>query len=202
MKEKKEQVLEKARNRFNNKEEEVIFRHFIKNRLGYMVNLFFGKNFWLYLLAVAFCVGMYLFANYKEPDDIWSISPLALGGLFILCYLIEITIGLWFWKYSKHVVVTNQGIWIMCFSTFWWSKAYNDKKYLCSPHWSFYEWRELKSVKEFETRTSKLLKLKNFSMERWDGVEKVCLLNARDVDAIITYSKEMFKEKRRKKKNA
>ena len=63
MKEKKDQVLEKARNRFNNKEEEVIFRHFIKNRLGYMVNLLFGKNFWLYLLAVAFCVGMYLFAN-------------------------------------------------------------------------------------------------------------------------------------------
>lgn len=198
--EKKEKPFLKARNRYNNKEEEVVYKHCYKRARGYFLDAFFGKNAIKYLIFAAFCGLLFLFDFEKFDVVLLAYLPYVLLGIAVLAYVIGILIKLWFWKYSKNVIVTNQGIWIMIYSPFWKGKSWSGKKHFCSARWSFYDWGELHAVFPFESGISKICHLKDFAMERGDGEEEVFYLNPEDVAAIEEYAKQHINPKSRKKK--
>lgn len=196
---KKEKAFLRARNRYNNKEEEVIYKHYYKSAKGYFFNTFFGKTA-LCCLAFTALSGLFFLLDFDDEDGVWvSYISYLFVGVGGLAYLINAVINLWFWKYSRNVVVTNQGIWIMIYSTGWWSRSWSGKKHFCSAYWSFYEWSELKGVFPFESGISKFFKLKNFAMDRWDGEAEVFYLKPNDVAEIEEYAKRHIDPKKRKK---
>ncbi|MCM1042704.1 MAG: hypothetical protein NC350_00615 [Corallococcus sp.] len=60
-----------------------------------------------------------LFMLFWETDDesfVWYMAGIC--GFILLIWLGIIILRLWFWKYAKYVVVTNEGIWLMWHSLF------------------------------------------------------------------------------------
>lgn len=154
-----------------------------------------------------------------ESEDKWGLyiagTLFAVAAFFWIFLAIK---GLWFWKYSKHVVVTNEGIWIMYYSVFWWSEDFTGKKRFFSPIWSLYCWNEIKITDDAKVRPRSPVKLDNFLddfdyaviksshitslfMTRWDGMQEIDFLDAMDASEILTYAKEQHKRKKRKKKD-
>ena len=118
----------------------------------------------------------------------------------VFAYIVYVCIQLWFWKYSKNVIVTNQGIWIMGYSTLWWSKNYQGKKKMFSAYWSLYAWDEVSGVFAEQGPVSKICGLKDFVMDRWDGEETVRFLTCEEVEEIIELSIKHINPKKRKEK--
>ena len=125
---------------------------------------------------------------------------------------------MWFWKYAKYVVVTNEGIWIMWFSTFWWSEDFRGQKHFWSPSWSLYTWNEIKITSndsarprspsklanigdDFDYAVVKSTKLTSLFVTRWDGVQQIHFLDQADANEILAYAKQQQKGKKRKKKD-
>ncbi|MDE7079825.1 MAG: hypothetical protein K2O95_06910 [Clostridia bacterium] len=185
---------------YADKDTEEIYKCYTKNAKGYFLDTFLGLMFWKCALMAAIC-GIFCLVAYfiKADHDLYNYFIYFFFALIALIYLIDVLIKLWFWKYSKHVIVTNQGIWIMVFSTFWWSKNHKGKKKMFSAHWSFYDWGELKGVFVDENWISKICKLKNFAMDRWDGEEVVRFLKSEEVDEIIELSIKHINPRKRKK---
>lgn len=155
---------------------------------------------------------------WEDEDKLGFYIGAALFALAVLFWLGKIILGLWFWKYSKHVVVTNEGIWIMWYSTFRWSKDFTGKKRMFNPSWSFYSWSEIKITDDPKVRPKSPVKLASFFddfdyaviksshltslfMTRWDGMQQIDFLDDGDAQEILSYAKEQHKRKKRKKKD-
>ena len=202
--------------------EETYCKYYLKKFRGYAKSAFINLQtvgmFFMMLFSVL--VITLLLPRLMENDDDkmpWIIMYIFLGvSVFFLIYIP--TQKLWFWKYAKYVVVTNEGIWIMCFSTFWWSADFTGKKRFWSPSWSLYEWREIKITTDDSARPRSPVKLGNFGddfnykivqssqltslfLTRWDGVQQIHFLEESDANEIMAYAKEQQKRKKRKKKD-
>ncbi len=81
-------------------------------------------------VGLFFGIGALLALCLLTPNDIYEFGTYikwTLFGIFVFAYIVKITISLWFWKYAKHVVITNEGVWIMYYSSFWWSEDFTGK---------------------------------------------------------------------------
>ena len=187
---------------YSDRDTEEIYKCYTKSAKGYFLNTFIGWFFIKCVILELMCVFLYLFAHFlikvEHKELLYFIY--AFMGMGVFFYIGYVCIQLWFWKYSKNVVVTNHGIWIMWFSTGWWSKNYKGKKKMFSPSWSFYAWEELSGVFEEKCPMSKICGLKDFVMDRWDGEETVRFLTSAEVDEIIELSKKHISPKKRKEK--
>ena len=202
--------------------EETYCKYYLKKFSGYLKSVFINiQTIGLLLFTLIFvAVITLLLPNLMEDDDDimpWIISYVFLGvSLFFLIYLTAQK--LWFWKYSKYVVVTNEGIWIMWFSTFWWSKDFTGKKHFWSPSWSLYTWNEIKITSDDSVRPRSPVKLGNIAddfnyavvksshltslfVTRWDGIQQIHFLDESDANEILSYAQKQQKGKKRKKKD-
>ncbi len=187
------------------KDDDSILHHYIKNKKGYFINAFFGVHFFKFLLLSFVSLFLffitYLFKKNQNFDRSYFYNfSLVFMTIAITYWIIGIIENLWFWKYSKHVVITEQGIYVMLHNSFWWGKRYDGKKHFWNAHWSMYAWQELNGVFEFKSRISKLSKLMDFEMDRWDGKLEVHYLKPEEVENIVKYSKLKISPHRRKKK--
>ena len=202
--------------------EETYCKYYVKKFRGYIRHVFINFQtigLFIMTLILAAVIILVLPKIMDGDDDImpWIISYALLSvSLFFLVYVIAQK--LWFWKYAKYVVVTNEGIWIMWFSTFWWSKDFTGKKRFWSPSWSLYEWREIKITtngsarprspvkfanmgNDFDYAVIKSSQLTSLFLTRWDGVQQIHFLEESDANEILAYAKEQQKRKKRKKKD-
>ena len=146
--------------------EETYCKYYLKNFRGYLKSVFINvQTIGLFLFTLTFiAVITLLLPHLMENDD--DKMPLYIAYAFLgisLFFLIYIpTQKLWFWKYTKYVVVTNEGIWMMWYSTFWWSKDFTGKKRFWSPSWSLYTWNEIKITSDDKVRPRSPVKLGNF----------------------------------------
>ena len=181
---------------------EHVCRHYIKSKRGYFLNAFFGKNFWKYMLFTGLAAIMYLVARFafrRDDMDEFYYAMYFFMGLGVFVWFVDLSIKLWFWKYSKHVIVSDKGIWIMIFRT-GWCRDYDGKKRFFSPSWSFYSWSERSGVFPERSGVSKICKLSDFVMSRWDGEQSVRYLEPGDVDEIEGYAKKHIPKSRWVKK--
>ena len=202
--------------------EETYCKYYVKKFRGYLKSIFLNLQtiglFFMMLISVLTIT--LLLPRLMENDDDkmpWIIAYIFLGvSVFFLIYLPAQK--LWFWKYAKYVVVTNEGIWIMWFSTFWWSEDFTGKKHFWSPSWSLYTWNEIKITSDDSARPRSHVKFGNVSEDfdyavvkssqltslfvtRWDGVQQIHFLEESDANEILAYAKEQQKRKKRKKKD-
>ena len=202
--------------------EETYCKYYLKKFRGYVRSVFINHQtiglFFIMLISVA--VITLLLPHLMENDDDkmpWIISYVFLGvSVFFLVY--EPAKQLWFWKYAKYVVATNEGIWIMYYSTFWWSEDFTGKKRFLSPSWSLYTWNEIKITSDDSARPRSPVKYANITddfdyavtksshlatlfVTRWDGVQQIDFLTESDANEILAYAKEQQKGKKRKKKD-
>ena len=213
-----EELCLQLRNR-TTRDEETYCKHYTKKFRGYIRHLFVNyQSVGLVIMMVFMGLLIYFIKPWQDEDKMGLYISATLLGLAIFFWFAKIIIGLWFWKYAKHVVVTNEGIWIMWFSTGWWSKNYKGKKRLLSPSWSLYGWGEIKITDDDKVRPRSPVKLANFFedfdyaviksshltslfLTRWDGMQQIDFLDAMDASEILTYAKEQHKRKKRKKKD-
>ena len=202
--------------------EETYCKYYLKKFRGYVRSVFvnFQTIGLLIMTLVSVLVIKLVLPDMMEGDDDimpWIIMYVFLGvSVFFLIYIPAQK--LWFWKYAKYVVVTNEGIWIMCFSTFWWSADFTGKKRFWSPSWSLYEWREIKITTNDSARPRSPVKFGNITADfdytivkstqlttlfltRWDGMQQIDFLAESDANEILAYAKEQQKRKKRKKKD-
>ena len=203
------------------REEETYCKCYLKKFRGYVRHVFINLQFIGLFIMMLFSVGMVaLLPRLMGNDDDKIPYYIAYAFLFIsLFFLIyEPAKKLWFWKYAKYVVVTNEGIWIMWYSTFWWSQDFTGKKRFLSPSWSLYDWREIKITSDDSARPRSPVKLANLEddfdyaviksshltslfVTRWDGVQQIDFLTESDANEILSYAKEQQKRIKRKKKD-
>lgn len=202
--------------------EETYCKYYLKKFRGYLKSVFINVQFigvLLMTLGLVAAITLLLPRLMENDSDLmpWIISYVLLGvSVFFLIYIPAQK--LWFWKYTKYVVVTNEGIWIMCFSTFWWSQDFTGKKRFWSPSWSLYTWNEIKITTDDSVRPRSPVKLAKVTddldysivkssqltslfLTRWDGVQQIHFLDESDANEILAYAKEQQKRKKRKKKD-
>lgn len=202
--------------------EETYCKIYLKKFRGYAKHVFLNFQtiglFFMTLIFVAVITLLLPKLMEGDSDPIpWIIAYAFLCiSLFFFIYLTAQK--LWFWKYTKYVVVTNEGIWIMWYSTFWWSQDFTGKKRFWSPSWSLYEWREIKITTDDSARPRSPVKLGNLKndfdhavkkstqlttlfLKRWDGVQQIDFLTESDANEILEYAHEQQKHKKRKKKD-
>ena len=201
--------------------EETYCKYYLKKFRGYVKHVFINFQTIGLLIMLLISVGaLLLLPRLMEGDDDrmpYYITYAFLGiSAFFLVY--ETAKKLWFWKYAKYVVVTNEGIWLMWYSTFWWSEDFTGKKRFLSPSWSLYTWNEIKITSNDSARPRSPVKLGNYDddfdykvikstqltslfITRWDGVQQINFLEESDANEILAYAKEQQKRKRRKKKD-
>ena len=215
----KEELCLQMRNQ-TTREQETYCKHYTKKFRGYVRRLFLNYKSVGLIIMMIFIASMILAIRYVWKDDGSFGFYIAVGLLAITLFFwtYEIIKGLWFWKYAKHVVVTNEGVWIMFYSTFWWSKDFTGKKRFLSPSWSMYGWNEIKITDDDKARSKtpdkiekffdgfdyaviKSSKLKSLFMTRFDGMEEIDFLEETDANEILAYAKEQRRVKRRKKKD-
>lgn len=200
--------------------EETYCKYYLKKFRGYVKSVFVNLQFiGLLILATASALVITLvLPRLMEGDD--DIMPWIISYAFLFIstfFLIYIPAQkLWFWRYAKYVVVTNEGIWIMCFSTFWWSEDFTGKKHFWSPSWSLYTWNEIKITTDdsarprspvklgnvgddFDHKIAKSTQLTTLFLTRWDGVQRIDFLADSDANEILAYAKEQQRKKRKKK---
>ena len=172
------------------------------------------------MMLICVAVITLLLPKLMEGDD--DIMPWIIAYAFLFISLFFFVYGiaqkLWFWQYAKYVVVTNEGIWIMWYSTFWWSKNFRGKKHFWSPSWSLYTWNEIRITSDDSARPRSPVKLGNLEddfdhaikkstqltslfVTRWDGVQQIDFLTESDANEILAYAREQHKRKKRKKKD-
>ena len=202
------------------RDEETYCKHYTKKFRGYVRRLFLNHKS-VGLVIMMFCIAsMILAIRYVWKDDGSFGFYIAVGlfAIILFFWIYEIIKGLWFWKYAKHVVVTNEGVWVMFYSVFWWSEDFTGKKRFLSPAWSLYGWNEIKITDDdkarpktsdkigkffddFDYAVIKSSKLKSLFMTRFDGMEEIDFLEETDANEILAYAKEQRKRKKRKKKD-
>lgn len=214
----KEELCLRLRNR-TTRDEETYCKLYTKKFSGYIRHIFINYQTVGLVIMTAFMALLLWFTKaWEDEDKLGFYIGATLLGLSVFFWLGKIIIGLWFWKYSKNVVVTNEGIWVMWFSTFWWSKDFTGKKRFLSPSWSLYGWEEIKITADDKVRPRSPVKLANFFddfdyaviksshltslfLTRWDGMQQIDFLNDIDAQEILSYAKEQHRRKKRKKKD-
>ena len=208
----------RLRNR-TTRDEETYCKHYTKKFRGYVRHLFINYQMVGLVIMMIFVGTLIGLTRMWEDEDKWGLyiagTLFAVAVFFWIYFAIK---GLWFWKYSKNVVITNEGIWIMWYSTFWWSEDFTGKKRFLSPSWSFYSWDEIKITDDDKVRPRSPVKLANFFddfdyaviksshlkslfVTRWDGMQEIDFLDEADANEILAYAREQQKRKKRKKKN-
>ncbi len=211
---KREKLCLEKRN-IDGQENETFCKHYVKKFGGYLFHLFFGfQNFMLFLSGVVMTFFCYIFFNGRQHVEIMS---KCIGyGLIIIFYFFWIYFivrGLWYWKYTKHIFVTNEGIWVMSFSINGWNPNFMGERVFWSASWSLYTWTELKKVSDSNEGNPKrdafekiddfvirLTGLKTIYLTRWDGIGRIDFLSKKDAQDILDCTKEQKKPKRKKKK--
>ena len=201
------------------RDQETYCKHYTKKFSGYIRHIFVNyQTVGLVIMMIFVALLMWFTKIWEDEDKFGFYIAATLFGLAVFFWFGKIIIGLWLWKYSKNVVVTNEGIWIMWFSTFWWSADFTGKKRFLSPSWSFYSWGEIKITDDAKARPRSPVKLANFFddfdyaviksshltslfMTRWDGMQEIDFLDDVDAQEILSYAKEQHKRKKRKKKD-
>lgn len=198
------------------REQETYCKHYTKRLRGYLRHLFLQIKSVGLILGILFELSIYLPISLRESfknEPLMDGCFIGLMAVFALFWIYEILKGIWFWKYAKHVVVTDEGIWLMYYSTFWWSEDFRGKKRFLSPSWSLYSWEEIKLslggepysqsqnmlirfFSNYEIAVIRSAKLTSILISRWDGNEPINFLNESDADDILSY----YKERKRKKK--
>ena len=213
----RERLFLKMRNKGGQGQADEIFcTHYVKRLRGYLTFLFLRlQSVGLFVMCAVMSVASVFI--YPTDDGILRALPIAFAaitGFFWLCMIFK---GLWYWKYNKHVFVTDEGIWVTGCSTFWWRGArdFMGKRKLLAAYWSLYSWTELKSVGAaaergksasrisdffdgFDNAVVKLTKLPSVFMKRWDGVERIDFLSSSDAQALIDCAKSQKRAKRKK----
>ena len=202
--------------------EETYCKYYLKKIRGYVRSVFLNFQFFglIIMMLASVATLKLILPNLMEGDDDkmpWIITYTFLGiSVFFLIYITAQK--LWFWKYAKYVVVTNEGIWIMYYSTFWWGQDFTGKKRFWNPSWSLYTWNEIKITTDGSARPRSPVKLGNLEddfdyavikssqltslfLTRWDGVQQIHFLTESDANEILSYAKEQQKRKKRKKKD-
>ena len=202
--------------------EETYCKYYLKKFRGYLKSVFINFQtigLFIMMLISVLVIKLVLPDLMENDDDLmpWIIVYAFLGlSVFFLIY--ETAKKLWFWKYAKYVVVTNEGIWIMYYSTFWWGQDFTGKKRFLNPSWSLYTWNEIKITADDSVRPRSPVKLGNLEddfdyaitkssqltslfLTRWDGVQEIHYLTEADANEILAYAKEQQKRKKRKKKD-
>lgn len=215
----KEDLCLQLRNQ-TTREEETYCKRYIKKFRGYLRHVFVNYQSAGLVLMLLF-MGLLVLADNKlwsDEDRTFSYFAFGIGGITLFFWIYERIKALWFWKYAKNVVVTNEGIWIMWYSTFWWSKDFTGKKRFLSPSWSLYSWSEIKITADDKVRPRSPVKLANFFddfdyavikssklttlfLTRWDGMQQIDFLDETDANEILAYAKEQEKRRKRKKKD-
>ncbi|MDE7454305.1 MAG: hypothetical protein K2M64_00555 [Clostridia bacterium] len=215
---KKVELCLQLRNR-TTRDEETYCKHYTKKFRGYIRHLLINYQM-VGLVIMMIFIGLLTYFTKPWQDEVKFAMIIAgtLFGVAVFFWLGKLIIGLWFWKYSKNVVVTNEGIWVMWYSTFWWSDDFTGKKHLLNPSWSLYGWGEIKITDDPKVRPRSPVKMANFFedfdyaviksshltslfLTRFDGMCQIDFLDATDADEILTYAKEQHKRKKRKKKD-
>ncbi len=190
-----------ARNRFSPEDETEGLGHFERSAKGYFLRAFFGKFFWQCLAITVFC-GAFLLTSFLKSEgdyDFFFYLPLVFTCIWPFAYLVNLLIKTAQWNYVKHVVVTNEGVWVASWShPFWARESFDGRRYFFSIDWSVYDWAELSGIFEEQCKISKLCKLKDLIMVRWDGEEPVRFLKPDDFGAITEYGNKKISPRKRK----
>ena len=188
---------------------ETYCEHYFKDRGGYMRFLFFKFQSVSIFISAVILTLFSVFFNIPEEEGIVWILPYIFVGIFWFCWLCIIFIGLWYWKYTRHVFATDEGVWVAGFSTFWWRGApdFTGKRRFLAPYWSLYSWGELKNIgdvnkngggavskisnffEKFDDFVKKSKKYKTVYMTRFDGVESVDFLKNDDAEELLIYAR-------------
>ncbi len=216
---KREKLCLQMRNR-KGQENEIFCRHYQKKFGGYLFHLLFGfHNFSTFIVGLLFTL-MAIFLGGAKEDTTTKVILWLTAALVNLLWLYFVIKDLWYWKYTKHVFVTDEGIWIMTCSVFWWSGApdFMDKRRFWAPSWSLYDWRELKKVSScndaddslsrlndvfaaIDDFVIRLTKLNTVYLNRWDGIARIDFLSKNDAEEIIDYYKSQKRSRRKAKKD-
>jgi len=201
------------------RQDETYCKCYTKKFSGYFRHILINyKSVGLVILMLIISLLIVFTDNAQEEKNLSSYIEYIILGTTVFFWIYEIIKGLWFWKYAKHVVVTNEGIWIMWCSIFWRKKDFAGKKRLLSPRWSMYGWNEIKITDNDKVRPRSPVKLANFFddfdyavikssrltslfMTRWDGMEEIDFLDEADANEILAYAREQRKRKKPKKKD-
>lgn len=212
----KEKQFLQARNKSGY--DETYCRHYEKSLGLYLKSVFCGFS---QTGVFIMCVIMSLVSVFViDPDEELIVKLVAyllagVSGFFYLCIIFK---GLWYWKFTKHVFATSEGLWIAACSTFWWRGApdFTGKRRLLAPSWSLYSWSELKGIatspKDIDRGVSKIGNFfEDFDyfitkspyhtklfLKRWDGIELVDCLKTEYAEEILTLYQE-YKRSRKKK---
>ena len=201
--------------------EETYCKIYLKKFRGYIRHVFINfQSIAMFVMMLISAVVVALLPRLLENDEdkFPMVIAYAFLGISVFFYIYLMAQKLWFWKYAKYVVVTNEGIWIMWYSTFWWSADFRGKKRFWSPSWSLYTWNEIKITTDASARPRSPVKLGNYEndfdyavikstqltslfLTRWDGVQQIHFLTESDANEILAYAKEQQKRKKRKKKD-
>ncbi|MDE5548370.1 MAG: hypothetical protein K2J30_05200 [Clostridia bacterium] len=204
-----------ARNK-DGRYEEGYCRHYKKSLGVYLRRVFFAyQPTGLFFMCLIMTL-VSLFVIDSEEESMLRLIPIILASVAGFFYVVILFYHFWYWKYTKHVFVTDEGIWITSCSTFWWRGApdYAGRRRLLAPSWSLYSWDELKSVSKTDD-TRSVSKLANFFddfdnfvsksrnhislyMKRWDGVERIDALKNSDAEEILEYAETQKKSCKRK----
>ncbi len=115
---KREQLCLQMRNK-NGLYEETYCKHYIKNKWGYLRFLFFRfQSISVFILGAISAVVSWHELKSQEASLLKYI-PLLIAAILGFAWIFMIIKGLWYWKYTKHVFVSNEGIWVMSCSTLW-----------------------------------------------------------------------------------
>ena len=189
-----------ARNRFSPDDETEVLGHFKRSAKGYFLRAFFGKFFWQCLLFTAISVGLVLTViKLVGKAEALSFLPIFFACFGPFVYIVNLIIKTSQWKHVKHVVVTNEGVWVASWTHPLWEEiSYDGKRHFFKIDWSVYDWAELSGIFEEQCTISRLRGLKDLIMVRWDGEHVIRFLKPDDFDTIMEYGKSKLKTKKQK----
>lgn len=208
-----------ARNQ-TTRDEETYCKIYTKKFRGYLRSVFINHQslglLAMVLFAAILIVSFHFFYRGDDRSFIWYMG--GFGAFIFLVWLGILILRLWFWKYTKYVVVTNEGIWLMWHGLFWTKKNFKGKRHFASARWNIYGWGEIKITDDDKVRPPcdgkiehffqkiddagiKSAHLSSLFLTRFDGVEEIHFLDEVDANDILTYAKERHRRKKRKKKD-
>lgn len=218
----KEKLFLKMRNnRGEGQKNETYCKHYKKCFGAYLFHALFSfQSLSVIIVGLGFSIFAFIL-NYDDDEKLFKYIAIGTVAFICLFWVYQLVFKLWYWKFTKHVFVTNEGIWISSCSTFWWSAApdFMGKVKFWAPSWSLYSWSELKKVscdkKDSQRGPVKLanafenidLFLKGLTrkqtiyLTRWDGVEEIDFLSKVDAQNILNYANTHKKARKRSKKD-
>ncbi len=196
--------------------EETYCKVYRKKFRGYIRHVFLNYQtigLVVLMILISFLIA---FDSKRQSDDALSCIGFVLLGVAVFFYVCKIAKALWFWKYAKYVVITNEGVWIMVCGALWKRKDFAGKKRFLSPYWTLYGWNSIKITTDEKARPRSPVKLASFFddfdyaiikssrlktlfLARWDGMEEIDFLEEADAEEIIEYAREQRPNKRPKK---